>query len=50
MSYVQANVMYEQLTKLIDRGVDLSEYKVDGCDEFAGEAIIIPMREEYDDE
>jgi hypothetical protein len=40
MSYVPADVMYEQLQRLLNEGQDLSRYKVDGCDSFAGEAII----------
>lgn len=49
MSYVQCDVMYKQLQEIINKGEDLSDYQVDGCDSFAGEAIILPIRDEDDD-
>ena len=49
MSYVQCDVLYRQLLTLIDKGYDLSNYKVADCDEFAGEAIIVPLEDDDDE-
>jgi hypothetical protein len=45
MSYVPADVLYEQLDFLKRSGHDLEDYIVDGCDSFAGEAIILPKED-----
>lgn len=49
MSYVKCDVLYEQLQFMIKSGHDLADYKVDGCDNFAGEAIIIPLEDDEDE-